>query len=657
MDKATKSLTRSIDLHNSQMPEFIKAHGEGSDAVKEKRQKLKNAEAALESITTAQHLETQATIQATKADALNAVGQGRLRDAVNLTKTAIMQEWTATMLSAKSKGILGKALVFLSGGFRIAAFSVKVFGLALLNAIPVIGQIIFVATIAYDLLKGFFSKPPTALDEALEKNKERFDEFPEVIRQMNKAIAAAQTQSEEFLAALRPTTGILNQIAEASASLLVSQENEQIEKIVKAKERKINAEQRVAKAKEAAAKAGLDPEKELSFWEKITKLLTVDPYAPLTQLAEDSATNQILANAELAGAVDEVKEAQLELNAANEELKQIDPLKTYKGVNLALTRGIATFQTAKIAVADNADAVALLDQKIGGLQEILDNLTEDNLAESIEALQTLAREQKAVQESADAAAEAVQSVTALFAKSARPSGVLADHMEALGTALTEMEAGSDFEAIMDKYSEVLKAYGAEGKTDLQETLALFEEVNLNAKTRALDEEAHKQKMVGMKDVLGNVAVLEAEIARQQELKAEYQREQDAYIKAGEIDKALQSQLAAEKAITEEKKKQLEKIKQIAAEDRRRGGDIMGGGASFGAVTSIIQERGGIKDFEQGIKGLNIAAQDTLASLKELGPEGAAYAAIFQGALNATEQWTVSLETIKEKGISLSLIHI
>ena len=651
MDKATKSLTRSIDLHNSQMPEFVKAHGEGSDAVKEKRQKLKNAESALQSITTAQHLETQATIQATKADALNAVGQGRLKDAINLTKTAIMQEWTATMLSAKSKGILGKALVFLSGGFRIAAFSVKVFGLALLNAIPVIGQIIFVATIAYDLLKGFFQKPPSALDEALEKNKERFEEFPEVIRQMNKAIAAAQTQSEEFLAALKPTTGILNQIAEAAASLTASQENEQVEAIVKAQERRINAEQRLAKAKEAAAKAGLDPEKELGFWDKIVKLLTVDPYAPLTQLAEDSATNQILANGELEAATREAAEAQRELNAANEELGEIDPLKTYKGVNLALTRGIATFQTAKIAVADNAEAVALLDQKIGGLQEILDNLTEDNLAESIEALQKLSREQAAVQASADAAADAVQKVTALFAKSARPSGVLADHMEALGNALTEMGPGSDFTAIMEKYGEVLKAYGAEDVADLQETLDLFKQVNQAAKDRAYDAEMHKQRMIGMSETLGPIAVLEEEIARQKQLQAEYADQYSAQIIAGEHDKALQTLLDFEKAITEEKKKQLEKVKQLAAEDRRRGGDIMGGGASFGAVTEIFSMQGGIKDFEQGIRGLNIASQATLESLKELGPEGAAYAAIFQGALNATEQWTVSLETIKDKGIN------
>ena len=432
MDKATKSLTKSINLHKSQLPEFIKKHGESSDAVADKKAKLQNAEKALASITVAQQLETQATLQATKADALNAAASGNLRNALTLAKSAIMQEWAATMLSAKGKGFLSASLTVLSGAFRIAAFSAKLFGLAVLNAIPIIGQIILLVSIAWSYLSEWFTEPPTALDDALEKNKERFEEFPEIIGQMNKAIAAAQTQSEEFLAALRPTTGILNQIAEASASLIAVQENERIQEIVKAKETLIRSEQRLAKAKDAAKNAGLDPEEELGFWDKVIKYLSMDPYA--TTYNPKGPQAQILANAELRAALEEVAVAQEEVNSAQAKLGEIDPLKTYEGVNLALTRGIATFQQAKIAVADNAEAVGLLDVKIAGLQNILDNLTEDNLAESIAALQAFAAEQNAVQQSADAAAEAVQKVKELFAKTARPSGILSEHIEVLGNA-------------------------------------------------------------------------------------------------------------------------------------------------------------------------------------------------------------------------------
>lgn len=649
MDKATSSLTKSISLHKSQMPEFIKKHGESSDAVKDKQLKLNNAEKALASITTAQTLETQATIQATKADALNAAATGKLRVAVNLAKVAIMQEWAATMLSVKGKGLLATALAMLTGGFRIAAFSAKLFGIALLQAIPVIGQIILVASIAYSYLKDFFTTPPTALEEALEANKKRFEEFPNVIRQMNKAIAAAQTQSEEFLAALKPTTGILNQIAEASASLLVSQENEQIERIVRAQEKRINAEQRLAKAKDAAERAGLDPDKELGFWDKVVKLLMSDPYAPLANAAEDSAISQVLANGELAAATREAAAAQVELNEANAELGNINPLETYKGVNLALTRGIATFQTAKIAVADNAEAVELLDQKIGGLQQILDNLTEDNLAESIAALQKLSQEQQAVSESADAAKEAVQGVTELFAKSARPSGILAGHMEALGTAINEMNPGQGFDAIMEKYGKVFEAYGvAEGDTEgLKKTLALFEEVNLAAKERAENNElakrsASESSAIGMK-ALG----LEKEIEYSKKLQGEYQKEAMAFLAAGEEDQARASLLEREKEITKERAKQLALLKQTALDDTRRGGDIMGGASSFAsgaAGASLV----GIESTKEGLTALNSASQESLKQLKELGPEGAAYSAAIGGALNAAEQWSVSLEIIGDK---------
>ena len=649
MDKATSSLTKSINLHKSQMPEFIKKHGESSDAVQEKQLKLNNAEKALASITTAQTLETQATIQATKADALNAAATGKLKTAVNLAKTAIMQEWAATMLSVKGKGFLTVSLAKLSAGFRIAAFSARVFGIALLQAIPVIGQIILVASIAYSVLKDFFTTPPTALDEALEANKKRFEEFPNVIRQMNKAIAAAQTQSEQFLAALKPTTGILNQIAEASASLLVSQENEQIERIVKAQEKRINAEQRLAKAKDAAEKAGLNPNEELGFWDKVVKLLMADPYAPLANAAEDSAISQVLANSELEASVQAVADAQIELNAANEELGQINPLETYKGVNLALTRGIATFQTAKIAVADNAEAVELLNQKIGGLQSILDNLTEDNLAESIKALQKLSQEQQAVSESADAAKDAVQNVTELFAKSARPSGVLANHMEALGTAINEMNPGQGFDAIMEKYGKVFEAYGvAEGDTEaLKKTLTLFEEVNTAAKERAENNEIAKRtaseaSAIGMK-ALG----LEKEIEYSKKLQGEYAKEARALAIAGEEDLARAALLAKEKEITKERAKQLALLKQQTLDDTRRGGDIMGGGSSFGSTVNAA-ELVGITSVKDGLIALNMASQDSLKVLKELGPEGAAYAAIIGGALNAAEQWSVSLQIIGDK---------
>ena len=100
-------------------------------------------------------------------------------------------------------------LPYLTKGFSfatsMAAFSVKAFGLAIINAIPVIGQIIFFASMAIELFKKMFSSKPTVLEEQMEKTKEVLKEFPNVINQMidsyemeNKALNYLTTTSIFF---------------------------------------------------------------------------------------------------------------------------------------------------------------------------------------------------------------------------------------------------------------------------------------------------------------------------------------------------------------------------------------------------------------------------------------------------------------------------
>ena len=655
MDKATSSLTKSINLHKSQMPEFIKRHGESSDAVKEKQLKLNNAEKALSSITTAQTLETQATMQATKADALNAAGQGRLRVAINLTKAAIMQEWAATMLSIKGKGLLAGALAILSGGFRIAAFSAKVFGIALLNAIPIIGQIILVASIAYSYLKDFFSTPPTALEEALDENQKRFEEFPAVIEQMNIAIASAQTQSEEFLAALGPTTGILNQITEASQNLLNVQKQEQIKAMVKARLSLIKANQDVAASEKRLAKTVEDANdlmnpdtSEMGFFEK---LITYSSMGDRTNAAIASTTS---ATRRQTDALEEQATAQTAVNEATEKMGTIDPLKTIEGVNEALVTGIATFQVQKIAVADNVEAVALLDQKINGLEGILQKLADGVLSPegAVAAMQKLAAEQQAVENSAKAAKENVQAITELFAAAARPSGILSDHIEKLGNVLKDIDAGKEFTAIRELYADIFKNYEADSIKSLEYILSLMIQVNQEAKERALIDEVSRQRSIEYNAIGATQFALENDIANAKSRQLEFERQYQALILAGKKDEALAANLAAEKEITKQQQLRLKLLNEIAQADGRRGGDIMGGGSSFGS-TAIAAGEMGIDSASEGITALNTASQESLKQLKELGPEGAAYSAAIGGALNAAEQWSVSLEIIGDKSQSAS----
>lgn len=650
MKKATSSLTRSIDLHKSQMPAFVKAHGEGSKAVQDKRNKLKNAEAALLSITTAQQLETQATLQATKADALNAAASGNLRQAILLTKSAIMQEWAATMLSVKGKGLLSSALGILSGSFRIAAFSAKVFGVALLASIPIIGQIILIGSMAISFLKDFFSTPPTALEEALEENKKRFEEFPAVIEQMNVAIAAASTESEEFLAALGPTTGILNQIVEASQNLLNVQKQEQIQALVKSRLALINANQDVAKSTEDLAQTTESAQKlmnpdtsKMGFFEK---MLT---YASMGDRTNAAIAMQASATRKLTKATEDQAEAQESVNKATEKLGTIDPLKTIEGVTEALVTGIATFQVQKIAVADNADAVTLLNQKINGLEGILKDLADETLSPegAVAAMQKLAAEQQAVKSSADAAKENVQAITELFATAARPSGILADHIEKLGNALKDMEAGKDFKAIRELYGDIFKKYDVDNIKSLEYILELMKQVNEEAKLRALNDEISNQRSIAYNSIGAKTFALENDIANSKQKQLELENRYAALISAGKRDEALQANLALEKEITAEQKKQLKLLTERVSAAERLGGSIMGGGAAFGAGATAADMLG-LDSASEALIALNAASQKTLENLKELGPEGAVYAAILGGALNTAETWSTALEIIGDK---------
>jgi len=657
MTKATKSLTRSINLHTAQMPEFIKKHGEGSKAVADKKAKLQGAEDALKSITTAQQLETQATIQATKADALNAAATGNLRTAITLTKQALMQEWAATMANAASKGLLSGALTVLSGAFKTAAFSAKVFGLALLNMIPVIGQIIMVGSIALSFLKDFFVKPPTALEEALEKNKEQFDEFPEIITQMNQALAASSTHAEEFMAALKPTSGMLQQVTDMAQRLITVQEQENIERNVQARMRLIDANTRLTEANRRVAEssAQLDNATDISNLTKgieesdnfLVKFVKgIGNAITLSSNLDLANTEIVLSSQAAANAIEEQTAAQQAANEAQAALENIDPLKTLRGMQEVLTRGISTLQISKIGFAENAEAVALADQKIDGMNKILQDLTAGILDPrgALEALQGLNNAQQAIVGSAEAATETVAEFTELFATRGRIVGTFEQDLRLLDTALKNMAPAAAFPTIMEEYSEVFKKYGVETRYQLEQMFNQVKKINDKLRERGVEQE--KEKRVGEELLATGNRVLAAEqsvLTAKNNIKAQ----EDALKAAKMLNLDLLSfEIALEKAKTAELKEQLKLRSEEAAMRGRTGGEVMGAGAGFEMIATNLDPNAGMTE---GITAANAASQATLENLKKLGPEGEAYAAVIGGALNIAESWTNSLDIIADKG--------
>ena len=137
---------------------------------------------------------------------------------------------------AKATGALNK----LSIGFAVAGNSAKLFGTALLNAIPVIGQIIMVASILGPLLMKLFEKDK--LTQAAEKAAKSFESFDGISRQLEKSLAATSSQAERFVVAMRVQIGLIEQLKTAFSALEEAQAERHQAELVRLKTELLNVQ-------------------------------------------------------------------------------------------------------------------------------------------------------------------------------------------------------------------------------------------------------------------------------------------------------------------------------------------------------------------------------------------------------------------------------
>ena len=147
----------------------------------------------------------------------------------------------------KAEGALNK----LSLGFRVAGNSARLFGTALLNAIPFIGQLIMLGSILYPIISKLFEKDELA--KAADKATESFDSFDGIGKQLKATLAGNITEAERFIATMRVQVGVVEQVSSAFSAM-------------REEASKMNQEALVASKQKA-----LDLQKEL---EKVTKKYT-----------------------------------------------------------------------------------------------------------------------------------------------------------------------------------------------------------------------------------------------------------------------------------------------------------------------------------------------------------------------------------------------
>lgn len=127
----------------------------------------------------------------------------------------------ATKNMTKELGKVKLGLSTVRVGFQIAGAGARLFGAALLNAIPVIGQILFFGPLIYDMLTSIFGNPfeTSEIEKATDKIIDSLDGIGKSSLEMEIAMERAATANEKAFIKVKGTAGIIQQGANAFGNL------------------------------------------------------------------------------------------------------------------------------------------------------------------------------------------------------------------------------------------------------------------------------------------------------------------------------------------------------------------------------------------------------------------------------------------------------
>ena len=142
----------------------------------------------------------------------------------------------------------------LSIGFKVAGNSAKLFGTAMLNAIPVVGQIIMVASILYPLLSKLFEKDKLA--KAAAKATEAFNSFDGIGDQLGETLGKTTSEAEKFIATMRVQVGVVEQVSSAFSAMKAAANEMNSEKLVDSKQKALDLEKELDKVTKKYTESG-----------------------------------------------------------------------------------------------------------------------------------------------------------------------------------------------------------------------------------------------------------------------------------------------------------------------------------------------------------------------------------------------------------------
>jgi len=612
MTDAQTSLKRSIAGHNNTMDASIKKHGEDSKVVKDKQERLKGSENALKSLTNAQKLETQATIQAGRADVLNTASTKGLVATYKALSTQISVEMALLKADTIGKTTATKVTKQFSFATRMAAFSVKAFGLAIINAIPIIGQIIFFASMAIELFKKMFTSKPTVLEEQMEKTKEVLKEFPNVINQMIDSYEMASDSSQRFEISLKAQAGLISQVSsEMRAQTAVQRTALLIE--------------------QARARAALIKTKIIN--EKIST----------KRIGGGTDINAVRYKAaSQAGAEKRVQNA-------NEDTVDLDLAKDNQIVIMAEAITMQQMMAAATKAGSNENKLA--NKQLEETTRIFELLVNGGMGpdEAGKAYQKLELEVGNTLETFKASTDLVAASNKRMLEAAKPTGVYSGEITELGTVISALTDEMDNPEVVARYAQIFQNFGIkEGDLESLRTLKKeLKELNHLATNAGVQASGEKLQAFGDEKAGGTTKeLLGKERSRSVDRMDIAQRNLDVGIQTGMTD----SEKAGYNTTINNELLNQGKIDSQLSADRVSEATRLGG-AGFGAGTQVGETVQNIKgtldnpEVEKSakIKMMSDAISPMTEQLKSMGPEGEAMGMAIEGAALLGETLTSAFE--------------
>ena len=646
--KAQNSLRKSVALHKKQMPGMLLSHKADSDVIKKKVLIIKENELALLQLTGAQELETLSTKKAAQADKLAAASAGNFRLTLTLLRAEMLRESIQLKISTLEKGFLAAAYIRVTTWAGFAALSVKAFGLALLQSIPVIGQVIMISMLLWEGIKWLFGsdakKVVNPLADVLEEGKERFAEFPNIIKQMAESYEMAANASERYLVSLKAQNGLIKQTVSQVKNLRIAESVNQGMDLSAAQRKMKAAKEAEAEARALLNKAGVSNTEgeEVGFLGKLTERVvghrlrggvsSEERVAAINSLNESLATQVTLTSA--IGQLEAAQAGPSEQRVLATEEAYRTLMETLKGALHTQEKGSSEYK--------------LMSANIVEIDDILSTLSAETLPAAETRFTALSRETEKTVQSFKDLKDAGAEVEALFAKAGAVSGVFANEIKVLDKGLAAVLRTINSDEQKEELAAAFKKFGVSNEAELQSLRDRYDAMNKYRK-----EEAYYAQMASnRRDILNNAGIKDLalqELSSDQEMSRKALiEERNLAIRAGQD--GLKQDLEILKLASKQEKNRLDIIKERLATGTRLGGETYGNAMSAGSYMESNAEAFDIAEQSDKIRMLGEAYQPMLDSLATLGPDGELVSAVAAGAFQMGEAFaSFNEQALSEEG--------